>query len=367
VKECGIQICDEDRAVRKFAGHTTMVERIVPKSELSQVRFYILPADDLPLVCTNLLRLDKGKNATAHGISLAIHVNEYQVDEDQDNTDSNGMPTVQSNTSRLLDPFRSLYGISSVQITGLVSDEYKSAVIADITKARPTPEQHVNELISVLRAAETARKASSSLEALSYYNALEERILRFRLSALIPEGAHTLTSDEYAGSLLCDVTVDITFRKNHGSAISYMQLKDYAEARKYLQTALVPLYERDEGEGIPIKPAVLTELAMMNARAGRAVGLPRTTTRELEAYLRYKPDDSIVRAELGRLKEELAGEELAREVVAKQKLEKLKLVEEELAKLLADEDLVDQELVNRAVEEQELILLEYAMMEEFKD
>ena len=246
-------------------------------------QWFVMTAHDIPSFCTYLLRCDMNSSRTFVGARLSITINARQCGADQfyfrrRDTRDKRMLSNYSNIEKLLEPFRDCHVIPSIQIGGVMENEYKSFILAEMQKSRPTFGERVDRALRFLHTAEQALKAGQFDRAISALDATDQEASRFPHPQGI-RGSSIVKHGSCAGKCFATVYCDIVFWVEFGFACLYLKLGWHGDARRWAMWNLALFNDESSGQGFSSR----SSLPIGHERGGR--GYPELLVKEMANLL----------------------------------------------------------------------------------
>lgn len=129
---------------------------------------YVFDSEDLPAVCTTLLRMNARNRAIFTNCPLRVTI-DASIGECLGEL-ANGFPHPQSRLRSLLDPLRRLHSFDDVNVEGPGNAVYKAEIIARMNR-RPDAEETMKQALLACTRGDKACKAGQLLLAIDMYKA----------------------------------------------------------------------------------------------------------------------------------------------------------------------------------------------------
>lgn len=146
----------------------------------------------------------------------------------------------------LLDPFKLLYEVESLEIIGKVNEEYKESVISSATQPEPTVAEIINVALAMKqRGDEAIRKRQFDLS-LSLYTAA---ICELQVNRYWIESTGDLTTGEYAGMSTPHAVRMFKIRIHSSLAAALVKVGKYRRATDHAREAIIQIVSFSGTEG----------------------------------------------------------------------------------------------------------------------
>ena len=199
-------------------GEVGLEEDSSPQEDEEGPNEYIVPEQELSLMCTSLLRVKKEERSTeCQPLRIKIHstIGDF-LREGED-----GYPHPQSKLSRLLEPLRQLHSAKDVEIEGPGSDAYKVSIMENMSHDSPITELAMAKVVQALDQGDKARdKGDLPLAVVKYRSGLE---------IILESNFEDDEEDE------------IRVRLQTRLAASYLKMRKLRMARIYTERVFAPL------------------------------------------------------------------------------------------------------------------------------
>lgn len=299
---------------------------------------YTVTYNELPGLCKGLLwaencipgRLASTKLRLIIADEVGIDGARVKEDNSTETRNEKTSGTTSSRVRKLLEPLRRLHSINDLRILGPLSEKYKAAVIADISRFTPSFEDIFNYArISLEKAIghfDSGDFASSIIELKNaideVHNAALHRDIRLSPRSDFITRPYKITTGPYAGYNLCDASLAVRVTLVTKLARAYLKIGDIDSAEIQL-VEIITLYRYTSSyPRIPIggDDAIMISNMVSQIREERnRVGndessypyflflaeLSRPLARFLKESLRHEPENKLLAQEVKKRDEEV--------------------------------------------------------------
>lgn len=199
----------------------------------------------------------------------------------------------QSTTSslKLLEPFHRLHSLETANITGQLSNDYKSGLIASLLRQAPGFDTVIQEVKNTIREGDQAGTDKDYPTAIARYKKALEDNEDCRKFA-----AHDVKCGRFQKVYHRAVYMGMALALNEKLALTYLESKNYSRAHKWAKSGLLLINPFSE------EMKLFARFESLAAQASEALGLLGRAAEEMADAVCYDPEDSKMAAELARLK-----------------------------------------------------------------
>ena len=231
----------------------------------------VFAGDDITTFCKVLLR-----SSLQSSLSIAVALD------------------AQSTTSslKLLEPFHRLHSLETANITGQLSNENKSGLIASLLRQAPGFDAVIQEVKNTIREGDQAATDKDYPTAIARYKkALEDNEDCSKLGAYDVKCGRFQKVNHHGA-----VYMELALALNEKLALTNLESKNYSRAHEWAKCGLLLISPFSE------EMELFARFESLAARASEELGLVERAAEEMTEAVCYDPEDSTLAAELARLK-----------------------------------------------------------------
>lgn len=283
----GLPVVAEDDSASRVTYSATEITLILGTDTLHHPPSILLFAgDDMNIFCRMLLRSNLSRHFQS---SLSIVMR--------------GVALTRTSIWKLLEPFRRLHSMASVSITGQIEDEYKSNLIAEMSKQAPGNYTVVQGIQNAMKEGDQAASIHDFSIAISKFKRAWEDNKDWYWT-------HHVTTAILGNAILDEDHFNTTFvptRLAIGTklAITYLKLENHSQAYEWIKNALMNTWPCHQGAGDRPRVAAYASIYSIAAQASEGLGLVKRAVEEMKEAVRHDPGDSKLATELLRLERKI--------------------------------------------------------------
>ena len=248
----------------------------------------VFPADEISTICRLLMYSCAGASLSIMITGIALNI---------------------TSIMKLLEPFRCLRGLASVRISGQVSDEYKSLLVAKMTERRPDINAAAEEIQDTIEQSDQAASMGDYPTAIAKYKrafevCVDYMSMDFRFKPVIEKG-------RFRGRLLHDAFSQTQCELEWKLGVTYLKMKKYQRAHEWILEILYDIPDAVMHFSGGISPftcprgAQIANLYLLLAQASEGLGDMRQAIKEMKEAVRHDDKDWTLAIELVRLESKM--------------------------------------------------------------